>query len=121
MITKTSPTSSDRSLNVVLREQIRAEPHVQRASAHVQLQERVVRMWVSGRLLLLPEHALCAGLSDLRLATGARASLEDYGRGVALVLGALASPDGGTVLDWLQDRYPEMRAIPSSGQSKLPE
>jgi hypothetical protein len=53
--------------------------------------ERVVQVLVLGRPLLLPEPALREGLSDLRLATGARASLEDYGRGVALVLAALAS------------------------------
>jgi hypothetical protein len=61
------------------------------SSPHVAYLEPVVRVLVLGRPLALPEPALREGLSDLRLATGARASLEDYGRGVALVLAALAN------------------------------
>jgi hypothetical protein len=53
-------------------------------------QEPVVRVSVLGHHLLLPVPALSEGLSDLRLATGGRASLEDYATGVALVLTALA-------------------------------
>ena len=52
-------------------------------------QEPVVWVSVSGRRLALPERALCAGLSDLRLATEARAGVADYAAGVALVLSAL--------------------------------
>ena len=62
---------------------------VGRASRHALDLEPVVRVSVLGRLLELPMHALGAGLSDLRLATEARAGLEDYARGVGLVLGAL--------------------------------
>jgi hypothetical protein len=64
---------------------------VERASFREPYQEPVVLVSVLGRPLALPEPALREGLSDLRLATGARASLENYGRGVALVLAALAS------------------------------
>src|SRR5216683_1725683 len=59
------------------------------ASGATRASEACVRVEVNGRPLLLPEHALCAGLSDLRLATGAGAGLEDYAAGVALVLAAL--------------------------------
>ncbi len=77
-----------------------------------------VQVWVSGVRRWLPEHALCAGLSDLRLATGARASLEDYGRGVALVLEALANcGEEERQCGWLV-RYPETKATPSSEQKK---
>ena len=44
---------------------------------------------VNGRSVLIPEHALRDGLSDLRLATGVCVGLEDYTEGVALILSAL--------------------------------
>jgi hypothetical protein len=43
----------------------------------------------------LPEHALCDGLSDLRLATGEHVGLRDYASAVAVVLSAL---ERGSVL-----------------------
>jgi hypothetical protein len=52
--------------------------------------EPVVLVSVSGGHLALPSLVLSAGLSDLRLATEASVGMEDYARGVGLVLEALA-------------------------------
>jgi hypothetical protein len=50
----------------------------------------IVPVLVLGVRLLLPAHALHAGLADLRLSSEAHVSLEDYAAGVGLVLLALA-------------------------------
>ena len=82
-------TMESRDLNVLQRPAL-GQPVASPVSPPAAHPEPVVRVLVLGRPLALPERALCEGLSDLRLATGARASLEDYGRG-ALVLAALAN------------------------------
>jgi|SRR6516165_6305750 hypothetical protein len=75
-------------------------------------QEPVARVSVLGHHLLLPEPALREGLSDLRLATEARVSLENYATGVALVLTALARRGLITVSFGRQAQYRGNSAIP---------
>lgn len=60
------------------------------ASQRGPYQEPVVRVLVLGVPLLLPEHAVCAGLSHLHLTTEVDVPLDRYAEGVALVLSALA-------------------------------
>lgn len=59
------------------------------SSLHAPLLEPSVMVSVSGRHFPLPEIALSAGLSDLRLATGEHVGMQDYATGVALVLTVL--------------------------------
>ena len=89
-----SRSTFDSSENAVLRGASLRElqPPVGGASPALRaalLQERVVRVSALGDRLLLPIDVLSAGLSDLRLATGECASLEDYAEGVGIVLRAL--------------------------------
>lgn len=83
-------TTEDRNLNV-LRDPDFGPLDDGNASSPVPNSERTVRVLVSGRPVALPERALRAGLLDLRLATEARAGLEDYAVGVGLVLSASES------------------------------
>jgi len=48
---------------------------------------------VGSRVVLLPRHALCAGLSDLRLATRECVGLQDDAAGVGRVLAELERVD----------------------------
>ena len=52
--------------------------------------ERVVKASVSGHLISLPEHAVSAGSSHLRLITEEWISTQNYADSVAIVLLALA-------------------------------
>ena len=60
-----------------------------RSNHHESASEAMVAVRVGDRVLQIPEHVLSAGLSNLRLATGACAGIEDYAVGVGLVLWAL--------------------------------
>ena len=89
-LTQDRQVSACRSQNVVrqfARDQLVAPP----VSPPAPYQEPVVPVLVSGVRLLLPEHALSAGLSDLCLRTEGYVTLAGYAEGVALVLAALAN------------------------------
>ena len=85
--------AEDRDVNVLLRpDQLDAAPALRRGLPP----SLGVLVSVLGRPLVLPEHALSEGLSDLRLTTEVYVAREDYARGVAHVLSALAR-DGITI------------------------
>lgn len=88
------PVQSDRETNSVLRlrsGRIASEPPDELSSPRAVDPVPVVQVLVLGVPLSLPEHALRAGLSDLRLATEAHVGLRDYASAVAITLGALAN------------------------------
>jgi len=103
---------SVRPTNVLLSSPFDRDPiGASRASPRAPYQEPVVRVSVLGHPLLLPERALRAGLSDLRLATGEHVALADYASGVALVLEALATSGFVSVLVELPIHDPQSATI----------
>ena len=82
--------SAARDRNVLQRHDL-GQPLSERASPLASLPSRGVPVSVSGRPLVLPEHALREGLSLLRLSTEGYVGPRDYAEAVALTLQALAT------------------------------